>query len=116
MEIAVLKKKKKSRFFSQVSVFKGNYNINIWLSNFYPSRLNVFSLQYKKPLMRDSAWKTLSTNNSAFLDATFKKEIVVLGNLNKKDDQKEKWLSDAVQKIHLKTFASANSQSNQFIF
>lgn len=66
--------------------------------------------------MRDSAWKTLSTNNSAFLDATFKKEIVVLGNLNKKDDQKEKWLSDAVQKIHLKTFASANSQSNQFIF
>lgn len=40
--------------------------------------------------MRDSAWKTLSTNNSAFLDATFKKEIVVLGNLNKKDDQKKK--------------------------
>lgn len=78
--------------------------------------MNVFSLQYKKLLMLDSAWKTLSANNSAFLDAAFKKEIVVLGNLNKKEEQKEKRLSEAAQKIRLKKFASANSQSSQFIF
>lgn len=40
--------------------------------------------------MLNYARKSLSSNNAAFLDVTFKREIVVLGNLNKKDEQKEK--------------------------
>lgn len=41
---------------------------------------------HKKMLMVDYARKSLSSNNATFLDAAFKRKIVALGMLNKKDE------------------------------